>query len=188
MSSGRNHFLYGTVVAGSATGAALLLGEIEPEMVVAFGLGSVAGLLITPDLDLVQITYTERLAKRIPVLGLLIVASGVPYGLLFRHRGISHHPIWGTLTRWFYLLLVILFWAVWILGFIWLFLPDWVPSIHLSWHPDYTWVLTVFCLGWWIQDLTHLAADWVYSGWRRRQRRKWQRWIERHPDFRGPVD
>lgn len=184
MSSGRQHFLYGTVVAGGAVGAMFFLTDLEPELLVAFGIGSGAGLLVTPDLDLVQITYTERLARRIPVLGLLLVASGLPYGMLFRHRGISHHPIWGTLSRWIYVVLVFLFWLVWMLGLMWIFLPDWVPALRLQWDPAYLWLLGFFCLGWWVQDLTHLLADWVYSGWRRRQRRRWQRWIERHPDFR----
>ncbi|MCS7216091.1 MAG: DUF2227 family putative metal-binding protein [Candidatus Bipolaricaulota bacterium] len=69
-------------------------------------LGYLAGsLLLSPDLDL----YHSRPARRWRLLRLL----WWPYARLFRHRGLSHHPLLGPLSRLLYLALwALLAWAL----------------------------------------------------------------------------
>lgn len=70
-------------------------------------------LFLHPDMD---IAYKTKLLSW---KGLLTLPFR-PYSLLFRHRGISHMPVIGTLTR-----------VLWLWGLLWLFFgwitPDWVP-------------------------------------------------------------
>lgn len=76
--------------------------------VVYGGLGCLLGLLLDPDLDQdTMMTSSEVRAKRIlltiPILGHIAFAVWfgwwTVYGLCHKHRGISHTPILGTLTR-----------------------------------------------------------------------------------------
>ncbi len=70
----------------------------------AFSLAYVGGsLFLSPDLDL----EGSAPARRWGPFRLL----WKPYAALFRHRGLSHSPIWGPLTRFAYLAL--LFLVVW---------------------------------------------------------------------------
>ena len=69
---------------------------------VAFGvIFSYGTLFLSPDLDL---TY---LVKTTSIRGLLTLPFR-PYSRLFRHRGLSHMPFVGTLTRVIWLSLIIL--------------------------------------------------------------------------------
>ncbi|GBC98116.1 hypothetical protein HRbin17_00613 [bacterium HR17] len=87
----------------------------------SFAAGYLVGTFwLTPDLDLA----TSRPARRWGVLRLL----WLPYAWLFRHRGVSHRPLLGALTRLLYLAA---------LGGLGLWLLDqwgyhWHPSITLS--------------------------------------------------------
>ncbi len=72
------------------------------EELLPLGLGYLAGsLFLSPDLDL----YHSRPARR----WRLFRALWWPYTRLFRHRGLSHHPLLGPLTRLLYL-------SLWALG------------------------------------------------------------------------
>lgn len=73
------------------------------------GTGCLAGVFLSPDLDLPQITLSERRALKIPIAGHLFVGLSFIYAAIFgmgppsspfRHRGVSHWPIIGTATRW----------------------------------------------------------------------------------------
>lgn len=66
-----------------------------------------ASYFLTPDLDL---AYKNRLFS----LKGLLTFPFIFYSLIFRHRGISHLPIIGTLTRLIYLSLLI-FLTIWLL-------------------------------------------------------------------------
>ena len=73
-----------------------------PALVAA--LGVVAGAILSPDLDQPMITWSEWfIIKLLPPLswipGLLMVAYWLPYSLMMKHRGVSHWPVIGTLTR-----------------------------------------------------------------------------------------
>jgi len=77
-------------VAGGA-----LLGVGRTSLIV-FALSYVgASLLLSPDLDLAGAAPSRRWG---PLKGLW-----TPYAYLFRHRGLSHSPIFGPLTRLLYL-------------------------------------------------------------------------------------
>lgn len=72
-----------------------------------------SGLMFGPDLDIYSLQY-----KRWGIL------KGIwrPYRRLFRHRSLfSHGPIVGTLVRVFYLLFIVAFWAIIVVGIAQLF-------------------------------------------------------------------
>lgn len=67
--------------------------------------GALAGVLITPDIDIEDSTYEERRLYRLArPFGILWQWLWFPYGALMAHRGLSHAYILGTLTRVAYLL------------------------------------------------------------------------------------
>ena len=111
--------------------------------------GAVAGWLVTPDADIPHRTHDERrMIRRLGFAGRLWVAYWAPYGQLFTHRGISHVPFLGTLTRALY--------ALWWLPFVVDALPVPVPVPV----PFVVAMLAAWC----VQDLAHIAADgWDYN-------------------------
>ena len=64
-----------------------------------------------PDLDHDSLTRTETRIRRIPVLGrplhLLFVAFWYPYARMSKHRGPSHWPVVGTLSRLGYIIVML---------------------------------------------------------------------------------
>lgn len=80
-----------------------------------FLLGGLSGLILTPDLDVNQTYTTNKWGKLIkvggcisfsrvkkwagPIIGAVWENYWLPYGKWFGHRGISHTPLLGTLTR-----------------------------------------------------------------------------------------
>jgi uncharacterized metal-binding protein len=72
-----------------------------------------------PDLDL------ARNVRLLSLKGLLTFPFR-PYSYLFRHRGISHMPVVGTLTR-----------ILWLLGFLWVLFTffNWVYPNWIHWGP-----------------------------------------------------
>jgi uncharacterized metal-binding protein len=81
------------VVVASITG--------DPWPTLATGLGSLGGLILTPDLDVNTGSISQiRVRKWFgPAVGSLWFVYWWAYGGMFSHRGISHWPIIGTLTR-----------------------------------------------------------------------------------------
>ena len=87
-------------------------GEIE---LIAIFSGYLLGSFIEPDLDQYAITTSEaRLYKWFKDVGAFIVGYFTWYAYRFKHRGISHYPIIGTLTRWVWMLFP--FMIYWILS------------------------------------------------------------------------
>lgn len=76
------------ILAGAAYAAAGQFTSSPGDRLLAIS-GILTGLAITPDLDLAEAFDDE--------------ASWSLYGVLFKHRGISHWPVIGTLTRVVYL-------------------------------------------------------------------------------------
>ncbi|MGB9860807.1 MAG: DUF2227 family putative metal-binding protein, partial [Candidatus Bipolaricaulaceae bacterium] len=70
-----------------------------------------------------------------------------PYSFLFRHRGLSHHPVLGPLSRFLYLgiWLALLGLLLWGLGFS-------LPRFPLSW-------LLPALVGLWLPQLFHILLD-----------------------------
>lgn len=100
MPSGKSHTIATTTLSLSLTLVSLCYGTIETAIM---GAGALTGLIIDPDLDQDGWTISEARVGKIWFL------LWYPYGKLFKHRGISHWPIIGTLTRaWF--ILPLAFW------------------------------------------------------------------------------
>ena len=99
MPSGRTHLVIeaGILSAFAVAGVVLVRkGSLPTESLLAF-LGGFAFSMVflTPDLDLVRSRPTRRWG-RLSILWW-------PYAKIFRHRGLSHHIVWGPLTRIAYL-------------------------------------------------------------------------------------
>ena len=148
MSSGRTHRLVNTtaLIVPGAVALAWLIGEDYSvgrwESLAALGGGYLLSTIgINPDQDIARRTFAERRG----LWGLFLYIWTLPYGILFKHRGISHEHIIGTITR-------VLIMGLWIpplvmylsIGF------DWVPVAHYS-----GWVF----LGLTVADSMHIAAD-----------------------------
>jgi uncharacterized metal-binding protein len=89
------------VLAGCAiVGAGLVRrGSLSSESLLAFAGGFAFSMFfLSPDLDLTR----SRPTRRWGWLSFL----WWPYAKVFRHRGVSHHVLWGPLTRLGYLALV----------------------------------------------------------------------------------
>lgn len=120
MSSGRAHATASLALApvtwigvGWATGS-FVAG-------LAAGLGCVAGVLFSPDLDVDSKTVSETVLPG--AIGTLFYVWWLPYALCVRHRSwVSHAPVVGTLIRiaygfwWFLFVDVTWFWR---LGWVW---------------------------------------------------------------------
>ena len=106
---GKDHAKVASVVyAGAVAGAWFLYSTGQEELAVGVALGGFTGWLLTPDIDVNGTTYEEyRLYKLFWPLGLLWQNFWSPYGLIFAHRGWSHTPFIGTLTRIVYIVIAV---------------------------------------------------------------------------------
>lgn len=124
------------------------LAECGAVFVAAYLFGS---FLLSPDMDL----NTSNPMKNWGMLRLL----WRPYASAFKHRGISHLPIVGTLTRVLYLLLVI--YAVCAVCNA-LFDLGWQMAWHDLERIDRKWLLCALC-GLCLPDIFHVLADHVFK-------------------------
>lgn len=128
----------------------VIIGDAAPIILVT--LGNLAGLFIEPDLDQEMVTSSEwRVVKLLgPLPGSIWSAFWMPYAMLMKHRGMSHWPIIGTLTRALYLLV-----------------PAVVVSIvavgHALWVWDYLPYMIQFFVGLCISDIGHWVRDFSFS-------------------------
>lgn len=104
-------------------------------------------LFLSPDLDLARSSPQNR-------WGALRVLW-IPYARLFKHRGWSHHPLIGTLTRIFYLgLWFTLFLAILHYGL------EYKLKFLKEWWEDLEGVpLWALIAGLWLPNLLHIMAD-----------------------------
>jgi len=112
MADGRTHTV-ATIVATIAAGtvAYALAGNAEFAGWVAAG--SALTLLVNPDTDQEGMDRNEhRLVRNTLGCGFIWLAVWYPYAVMFRHRGLSHVPIIGTLTRAAYMGAVLVLLAV----------------------------------------------------------------------------
>ncbi len=134
----------------------------------AFVAGFLAGsLLLSPDLDMAS--YQSVLAKR--RWGVLR-GLWIPYGLLFKHRGVSHSYVIGPASRLGYL-------ALWVWGALWVvrrlgFELWWVGLGGLALWPWQRLVVAAV-VGVVLANWSHLMTDGVYpfEVQRRARRRGW---------------
>jgi len=138
--NGKAHFTTNAVILFGTFGIVVTQ---RPELLTQAMTGSTLGLLITPDYDFKSI-YIKSVISKIPVLGALWNAYWWPYAALFKHRKLSHNIIFGTLTRFIYLLL-----PVFILYIYYIY-----PRITISIES----ILWIYFF-WYVQDLSHYILD-----------------------------
>jgi len=118
----------------------------------ALPMGHAMGIIIGPDLDLRTRTRAERHLQRIALLTWPLLVMSTLYAIVFgsgrwpfTHRGISHWPVIGTLTRW-----------LWFFGPVALLLvvTGNETALTSAW-PALFWAFTGNCLS----DLVHIIAD-----------------------------
>ena len=150
MPGGKAHAL--ASVAGAAVSSVFVLAASKNALFgLSTGLGCLSGVLLTPDLDQEGISAAEwRLVKATFGLGFVWLALWWPYAFVFRHRGVSHWPIIGTLTRLAYL------GGFWVI--IWLILgrPD-LPRAQIEY-------LGFGVAGLMLSDLLHCLMDTFWKG------------------------
>lgn len=176
VASGRTHETVNIVALG-ALGALYAWGRNEgygaaidavapPSTRAAFTLAFLVGtFFVTPDMDLAE--KNVRAKSNWGLLGLL----WVPYGLMFKHRGLSHSWLLGPLTRLAYLVLLGLG-ALYLLSALG---PTFGYSFSVearvfgNWQPIALGALAGYYLSQWL----HLAADGhaPWKGWFRGGRR-----------------
>lgn len=164
MASGKTHAAIAKVTA-HLSAVTLLYPESPTKAAISFGM--LMGILITPDLDHHKKTYEEtRLLKFNKKVGQLWMWYTKPYAKIFKHRGMSHWLIVGTLTR-----------VIWLLP---LLLPLYF-YLRLALPSEFG-DLTIYVIsGWAFQDAIHIITDIVSSWWKRikkkplRRRRKRKR-------------
>ena len=111
-----------------------------PEPAVAATIGCLSGLLLTPDLDLSETGTRSHLYARRLGVGWLWFIWWWGYGKLTTHRGVSHTPLLGTLTR--------LLWGM-------PFTPAWLWYFGAIAWTTYLW----WAGGLALSDLLHWIAD-----------------------------
>lgn len=122
------------------------------------GVGCLLGVVISPDLDQQTVTFSEWVWTKIPIIGWLMTGVWftlwLPYAMMFKHRGLSHAPIFGTFTRVFYLGLIF------------------VAIDSIWWHivitPIEVEIVTQLVIGLMISDIGHFARDMITSARHRR--------------------
>jgi len=159
MPSGRVHLRIeaGLLFGWTAVAGFLLASRVVPvEGVIAFVLAYAFSMLfLSPDLDLAR----SRAFRRWGLARWL----WIPYALLFRHRRLSHHPILGFVTRLVYLGAMIVVVGAAVVVAIGRPMRVGAPPAE---------VLLAIAVGAYLPNLTHILADRVVSGWRKRFARR----------------
>ncbi|HPH95901.1 MAG TPA: DUF2227 family putative metal-binding protein [Anaerolineaceae bacterium] len=113
MAKGTSHATVSLVLAGSVQVLPFVT-QFTMQQTVPFSIGALLGIFLTPDLDLVGGSISQRQVKRQAgnIIGTLWCALWYPYARLLGHRSwLSHTPFIGTLFRVVYMFLVPM--AIW---------------------------------------------------------------------------
>lgn len=164
MSSGRTHATIAIGVGATITCGALIATSHERipyNDAVSLIVGAWVGWLITPDADVNGRSEEEqRMWNLFGPLGFAFQIMMYPYALLFKHRGVSHWHVVGTLTRLVYLILVSLvvtrFWNEKTLSILIDTLYENQRSIWIAF------------ISWTFQDSVHIITDKI-STWSKRR-------------------
>lgn len=133
MPSGETHTKFNIVPTTISVVGAIYFGDSW--LYIGLPIGSILGILVTPDLDLEQNISINLIKDFNGVLGFLWKAYWFPYAKIANHRGASHTPFFSTLFRFVYL-----FWWMF-------FFPEW-------WQ-----FLTFVFWGLFLSDLFHIIMD-----------------------------
>ncbi len=118
-----------------------------------------SSLLLSPDLDLRH----NRSRRRWGLLGFI----WIPYTKVFKHRGVSHSLLFGTVTRLGYLGVLSLLIALGLSYFrVWA-----VPLDSLTAAPLDLKLVGTLVAGLWLPNTIHTLTDHVHRLWPRRRRR-----------------
>ena len=152
MATGKTHEKVAIIVSGATVFSYLFL---PADLATCLLAGTINGLIVTPDIDVDHTTREERRLENIPIIGpyvrYIFQVFWYPYALAFNHRGFSHIPILGTLSRAVYQTLgiaFILYVFIMITGAI---IPRWEDK---NWN-----YILFYLLGWSIQDMFHILFD-----------------------------
>jgi uncharacterized metal-binding protein len=152
MATGKTHEKVAIVVSGATAFSYLFL---PVDMATALLVGTINGGVVTPDIDVDGTTREERRLENIPLIGPFVRYAfqvfWYPYALAFNHRGFSHIPILGTLSRAIYQTLGISF-------ILYVFTEATGAIIPRLWNVDWIYTLT-YLIGWCIQDMFHILFD-----------------------------
>jgi uncharacterized metal-binding protein len=164
MPNGRTHELINLTALGLLSAGFVYsrsqgaLAELEPlltaDILSAFTVSYLLGtFLVTPDLDLAE--NQVRAKDHWGLFGLL----WEPYGLIFKHRGLSHSWFVGPLTRLVYLALLV-FALLWSASFVATYLGTNV-SVHAKLVSNWQALALGSLLGYYLSQWLHLIADGV---------------------------
>ncbi len=118
-----------------------------------------SSLLLSPDLDLRH----NAARRRWGLLGFV----WLPYTKIFKHRGVSHSLLLGTLTRLGYLALLAVIIALGLSYFnLWT-----LPVAQISWTKLDLWLVGILLGGLWFPNILHAVVDRLDSLLPRRRRR-----------------
>ena len=114
-------------------------------------LGALLGVLVSPDLDLMENGNYSMviLRKHSDFLASLWRLFWLPYGKLSHHRGMSHWPIIGTLIRAVYIIIPIIIIAIIIIQL----------GLPISWNM--AWFVPLF-IGLMLADFVHIVLDVIF--------------------------
>ena len=156
MPSGKTHLRIELGVLGIAIGAGIVLlryGRIGHQEILSFAVAYVLSMvLLSPDLDL---TRSDAYRRWGPLRWLWL-----PYAVLFKHRQLSHHVLFGPLTRIAYL-------VVWALAVSFAYMAVTRRALVLPEIPIH--LLVSVLLGLYAPNLVHILSDRVHTAWRRRR-------------------
>lgn len=162
MPDGSSHAAASILIAGvpwpiwMANNIRPILPAITLEAAMGISFGCLAGILISPDLDLEDLTLSKSIMYRSNgLVGVIWAALWWPYSQLVKHRSIlSHGPIIGTLLRLAYLVgTTLLVWTLLAGLFNW---PQ--PNVHtMIWWIEYPGRWCVIGLA--LSDAAHWAMD-----------------------------
>ena len=151
---GKAHALASVALAPICAGAAFAWTH-DPGAGVGAGLGCLAGIWLTPDLDQEGLSAAEwSLVKKTGGLGFLWMFFWHPYAICHRHRGVSHWPIIGTAGRLLYITVYI---SIVILALALLGVK--LPIIRTV-APGTWWFLAWTVAGLTMSDTAHWIMDW----------------------------
>jgi len=158
MPSGRSHLKIEAsllVLWGGAAVGLALAGALQWSSVLGFVAAYLFSmLLLSPDLDLARSDAYDRWGW---FRGLWL-----PYAWVFKHRQVSHHLLWGPLSRMLYLAILLGFAGLLVLAALGRSVS--LRSMALTW-------LVPIGLGLYMPNAEHILTDRLVTGCRRMKRR-----------------
>ncbi len=163
MSNGKTHDRFSLGV-GSVSIITLFLWGVAPLYILSFFVGWLfATLIFSPDTDILP-------RKNLKIIKLLLF----PYSIFFKHRGLSHGIITGTISRLIYLMIVftIIIFITHKMGYLnfgvesfLTYTHSYISNFDLS-QPAYRYP-TWFLIGHFLADLCHILLDRISTFFRR---------------------